>query len=389
MYLFSDARSFTDCINGSTHASREGIIILLPETITKQQNTILTGLLFTGLTLLLLATPVLSREDSTSLQSSQAALGIDGEALTYIDNIEYNTPQRAGETFFGSSASARFFYRPVPQMLFEAGVYGLRRFGDTQFLSLAMPFIRAQFTSEIMMFTMGSLSTFDAHLLPNLLYRQEYRFDPGLEEGMQLDMYGRHVNWELWAAWDSLDLQNQREHFTAGSATSISFSDFSFPLYLTADHTGGMLYTSEVPVQEHFGGASGVEFNIPVHAGVRAVFGQVLFAGSDYRIRTGNGETGQGDGIFAKVGISPGGFDCSLQLFRGHDLEMPLGDPIFESNIPYYALEISRSYTINNHLQALGGWRFETPDVTTLSEWINWPCYRFWLALRGEFMKGF
>jgi hypothetical protein len=333
--------------------------------------------------------PALSHADSASLQLSREMVGIDGEALTYIDNIEYTTAERTGETFFGSSGSVRLFYRPVPQMLFEIGAYGLRRFGDDQFLSLSLPFIRAQFTAEIMTFTMGALSTSDGHLLPDLLYRQEYRFDPGLEEGMQLNMQSRHVNWELWSVWDSLDLPTEREHFSAGNAVTLSMGRFSFPFYLTADHTGGELFNSGEPVQEHFGGATGIGFNFPVEAGVRAVFGQILLAGSDYRIRMGNGETGQGDGIFANVGISPGGFDCSLQLFRGHNLEMPLGDPIFESNIPYYALEISRSYTISNHIEAMGGWRFETPDIITLAQYFSAPRYRFWLALRGEFMKGF
>ena len=353
---------------------KEDIIRILPETLPKQQNTIVTGLPITPLLVgLLFTVPSVSIAESISPQPPRTTLGIDGEVLTYIDNIEYNTPERTGETFFGSSGSARLFYRPIPQMLFEIGAYGLRRFGDTKFLSLAIPFIRAQYITELISFTMGSLSTSDGHLLPDLLYRQEYRFDPGLEEGMQLIMHGPHINWEIWGAWDSLDLSTEREHFTAGSAVSISTTHFSFPLYLTADHTGGELFNSGVPVQEHFGGAAGIGFNFPIDAGIGAVFGQILVAGSDYRIRTADGETSQGDGIFANAGISPGGFDCSLQLFRGHNLDMPLGDPIFQSNLPYYALEISRSYMIDNHFEALGGWRFETPDVTSLSEYFKAP----------------
>ncbi len=370
------------------HGPWEGAIILPPETFPKQQNTIMTALLFTVPVLLALAVPVLSCADSASLRSSLATLGFDGEALTYIDNIEYTTAERTGETFFGGSGSVRLFYRPLPRMLFEIGAYGLRRFGGDRFLSLSMPFVRAQFTSGIMSFAMGSISTSDGHQLPDLLYRQEYRFDPGLEEGIQLAVHGRHVNGEIWGVWDSLDLPTEREHFSAGGAVTISTGCFSFPFYLTADHTGGELFNSGEPVQEHFGAATGIGFDLPVGAGVGAVFGQVLLAGSDYRIRTGNGETGQGDGFFAKAGISPGGFDCSLQLFRGHDLDMPLGDPIFQSNIPYYALELSRSYAIDDHFEALGGWRFETPDITSLSQYFSAPRYRFWLALRGEFMKG-
>jgi hypothetical protein len=367
--------------------SKEKTIINLPRMLRTQQNTILSGLIFIGLGFLP-ALPSSGNADSTSLQSSPAVFGIDGEVLTYIDNIEYTTAERTGETYYGSSGSARLFYRPVPRMLFEIGAYGLRRFGDPQSLSLALPFFRAQYTSDIMTFTMGSLSTADAHFLPDLLYCQEFRFDPGLEEGMQLDLQGKHVHGEIWGVWDSLDSPTEREHFTAGSAVSYSIANYSFPFYLTADHTGGELFNSGAPVEEHFGGATGVDFNYPLPGCIRSVFGEILLAGTDFRIRTGDNITGRGDGIFAKAGISPGGFDCSVQLFRGHNLDMPFGDPIFESNIPYYALEISRSYAVNNHLQALGGWRFETPDITSVAQYFSAPRYRFWLALRGEFWKG-
>jgi hypothetical protein len=359
----------------------------LPRMFRNLQNTILSALVFIG-TALLPAQASAGNADSSSLQSSPATFGIDGEVLTYIDNIEYTTAERTGETYYGSSGSARLFYRPVSRMLFEIGAYGLRRFGDPQSLSLTLPFFRAQYTSDLMTFTMGSLSTADAHFLPDLLYRQELRFDPGLDEGMQLDMRGKHVNWEIWGVWDSLDSPTEREHFTAGSVVSYSIANYSFPFYLTADHTGGELFNSGEAVEEHFGGAAGIDFNYPLSGCIRSVFGEILLAGTDFRKRTGDNVTGRGDGIFAKAGVSPGGFDCSVQLFRGHDLHMPFGDPIFESNIPYYALEISRSYSVNNHLQALGGWRFETPDITSVAQYFSVPRYRFWLALRGEFWKG-
>jgi hypothetical protein len=336
----------------------------------------------------ILAAPGDGGADTASLAASRANFGISGEALTYIDNIEYTDAERTGETYFGSSGSLRLFYRPDPRMLFEIGGYGLRRFGDVQFLSLTRPFVRATFTADSLTFTMGSLSTADAHLLPDLLYCQEFRFDPGMEEGMQLDLHGRNCRWEIWGVWDSLDLSTEREHFTAGSALSWSAGNFSFPLYVTADHTGGELYNSGQPVQEHFGGATGVDYRHPIGGGIGAVFGQLLLAGSDYRIRTGNGETGRGDGVYVKAGIAPGGFDCSLQWFKGRNLLMPFGDPIFSSNIPYYALEISRSYRVANHLSATGGWRFETPDITSVAQYFSAPRYRFWLALRGEFAKG-
>jgi hypothetical protein len=369
--------------------NKEVAVIMVPETPPKQQNTIVTGIFLPAFVSILVALPSISGADSTFLQSPQATLGVDGEVLTYIDNIEYTTPERTGETYFGSSGSARLFYRPVPQMLFEMGAYGLRRFGDPQSVSLALPFLRATFSSDIMTFTMGSLSTAEMHFLPDLLYCQEFRYDPGMEEGMQLDMRGRNIKWEIWGAWDSLDTPNEREHFTAGSALFYSIPNWSFPLYLTVDHTGGELFNSGEPVEEHFGGATGADVTYPLQGSLRQIFGDILLAGSDHRIRVGNFETGTGGGIFLKAGVSPGGFDCSLQWFKGYDLFMPFGDPIFESNIPYWALEISRSYAINSHVRAEGGWRFETPDIVTLAQYFSAPRYRFWLALRGEFMKGF
>ena len=77
---------------------------------------------------------------------------------------------------------------------------------------------------------------------------------------------------------------------------------------------------------------TGVTVDFPLDAGIRRVFGEVLIAGSAYRVRSAGIEAGQGYGIAGKAGISPLGFDCSLQWYKGHDLLMPVGDPVYRTN---------------------------------------------------------
>ena len=327
-----------------------------------------------------------SRGDSTTA----GKLGISGECLGYLDNIEYSMPTRTGETYFGGSARLRLFYEPAPRLFFSAGFYGLRRFGDNDnFFSLARPVFRAQYSTDQLSFMIGDLPVADGHGMPNLLFRQEYRFDPGVQEGLQLDLHLKHFDWEIWGAWDSLDSPEHREHFEAASTATVKAGHFSVPLYLSAEHTGGELYNVGGPVQERFGGAAGVDFRIPLDNGLRAIFAELLLPASFYRIRLGSGETGRGSGVFTKLGVSPGGFDCSLQYFRGNNLFLPLGDPVFQSNLPYYALEISRDCKIDKRLEVTGGWRWESAGATSVQQWLNAPRYRFWIGLRGEFEKFF
>lgn len=359
-----------------------------------KQNTILTYLkmvlIVAGIGIFFLPGFANSEQGDTSRVGK---LGISGECLGYLDNLEYTTHNFVGQTYFGGSTRLRLFYEPAQHLRFSAGFYGLRRFGDNDnFFSIAMPIFRAQYFTDHLSFMIGDLPVAGNHSMPNLVYRQEYQFDPGVQEGLQLDIHLKHFDWEIWGAWDSLLSPAHREHFEAASSAKFKAGCFSFPLYLSADHTGGegeVFSDSVGPVKERFGGATGVEFRFPLDNGLHAVFGELLVPASFYRIRQNGGETGHGAGVFAKLGISPWGFDCSLQYFKGNNLNLPLGDPIFQSNLPVYALEISREYRIDKHIDITGGWRWETPDVSSIQQYFSTPKYRFWIGLRGDFEKLF
>lgn len=323
--------------------------------------------------------------DTLNLQASSGVFGISGETVAFVDDIEYSTRYRTGETMFGASAAFRFFWKPADHLLLSVGAYGLRRFGDERFLARSLPLFRVQYESDRVIFVIGEIVSSDAHRLPDLLYRQEYCFDPGVEEGIQVRLRLPHFSQELWVAWDSLNTPSHREHFTAGSVSIISAAaGFSFPVFITAEHHGGELYTiPDQPVQERFGGATGASVSHVVQSGIRRVFGQLLIAGSAYRLRSEERQSGHGYGVIAKAGISPLGFDCSLLWFKGNNLIMPLGDPVFRSNRPVFSLEIAKTYAANSLFSASGGIRFETADPGT--RYFSNPQYRWWIIMRGGF----
>jgi hypothetical protein len=315
------------------------------------------------------------------------AFGVSGDIRTFLDNIEYSTAYRTGETIFGASAVLRFVYRPSERLRFAVGAYGLRRFGDECFFSRALPVFSAQYASERLSLIIGELVSADAHGLPDVLYRQEYRFDPGIEEGMQVRLRSGHFSEDLWVTWDSLNTPHHREHFTAGSASFFSFGHITFPLFVVADHTGGELYhCAGQPVQEHFGGAAGIAASYPLRSEIGRIFGQIVAAGSTYRVRSGNGEEGGGYGIMGNVGVSPLGFDCSVQWFKGRDFWVPTGDPLYRSDRPVYSLEAARSCAVAGHAVLSGGIRFET-EACSLGGYFKNPMYRFWISLCDGFEK--
>ena len=316
---------------------------------------------------------------------TEGTAGISGEVRAFIDDIEYSTRYRTGETLFGSSAVFRFFYEPAERWQFAAGIYGLRRFGDERFFSKVLPVFRARYVSEKMSFILGELISDDAHGLPDVLYRQEFRFDPGIEEGIQFRAQPGRLSADLWVAWDSLNTPGSREHFTAGCAAVFSFDDVIFPVYIVADHSGGERYEIPgQPVQEHFGGATGLTVTHPLHSALRRVYGQMLVVGSAYRVRSGQGETGRGYGILCKAGISPFGFDCSGQWFKGRELWVTSGDPLFRSERPVYIFETARSFSLNDRVSLSGGIRFET-EGCSFGNYFSNPRYRWWVSMRGGF----
>jgi hypothetical protein len=324
-----------------------------------------------------------------SAAGAEYPAGISGGVRAYCDNIEYSLPDRAGRTLFGASAVVRFFHEPSERTQFAAGVYGLRRFGDEHFLSMALPVFRARYVSERLSFIIGELDSAGAHGLPGVLYRQEYRFDPGIEEGIQIKARAGRFSTDVWVSWDSLNTREHREHFTAGGSSIVSFDNISFPLYLIADHAGGELYdVPGQPVMERAGGAAGVSFVFPLRSAFRRAWGQVLAAGSACRVRSGSGETGSGYGIMCKAGISPFGVDVSARWFRGRDLFVPAGDPLYRSSRPVYALEAARSFSMNERVSFSGGLRFETEGCSFKSYFSN-PRYRWWVSMSSGFERRF
>jgi hypothetical protein len=196
---------------------------------------------------------------------------------------------------------------------------------------------------------------------------------------------------DLWVDWDSLNTPENREHFIAGLVSELSFDKISFPLYIAAGHSGGELYEIPgQPVQDRLGCAAGVAVDWPLNVAFgRRAFGQVLAVGSAYRVRSGQGETGSGDGIMCKAGLAgifPLGFDFSALWFKGRDLWAPSGDPLYRSNRPVYALEAARNYSMNDRVKVSGGIRFETEGCSFKSYFSN-PRYRWWISMRGGFER--
>ena len=133
-----------------------------------------------------------SGADVSTPSAADVTFGVSGDVRTFLDNIEYSTSYQTGETIFGASAAFRFFFEPSVHTRFAFGVYGLRLFGDENFLTRTLPLFRAQYESERVSFILGEIISSDAHGLPDIAYRQEFRFDPGIEEGIQVRVRLKH-----------------------------------------------------------------------------------------------------------------------------------------------------------------------------------------------------
>jgi len=313
-------------------------------------------------------------------EGSSPVLGISGEVLSFVENIEYDNTLRTGETILGASLRTRVVYRPEQRFRFSAGFFGRRNAGDSRFLSSSRALIGAAFFTGNFTFTLGELQTPDNKEFTDILFKSDYRWNPGFFEGLELSWRTRLLSQRTWIHWYALNTPSQREHFALGNYSSITYGVYSVRLSLIADHHGGQLYApAGDPVRENIAGTAGLELNFPFEKIISGIKGMAQVAVSADRDRSLSSGFKNGYGFTGGAAVNTRIADISLNWFKGEQFKTALGNPLYGLSSPYYILEISKSFS-NSLISADGGIRFEFIG-SDLGEYLKNPQHRWWLSL--------
>lgn len=295
------------------------------------------------------------REPAAEHQPFQFSADLQG----YLDNMEYHTELREGQTVFGVSSALRLVYRPSARISASVGAFVRRDFGDPASASAAIPLARLQLDMRAWSLVFGELHDGPGHGLPDALSARERVYTPGFEEGLQVRVHTSHYEQDAWVAWYGINTPDQREHFVAGLRGCGVFGAVSFPFAVTAEHFGGEQFApTDDSVRENAAGEAGVALRVESRA-LGAVGGRCVFMGSWVSARSGEGG-GTGYGGALEAFMTPFGVRTSLLGYYGEGFVCWQGNPLYRSRAPVFAGEVSKTVEFVEECAAMeAGFRAE------------------------------
>jgi hypothetical protein len=189
-------------------------------------------------------------------------LGID--VLGFHKNNEYFNDIADGYTFFGYQLNPKLVYFPAAFVRIEAGAFLWQDFGTTRFHQVRPTFtIKVQKPHYQLLF--GNLQGHVSHRYIEPLYDLEKVIQDPLENGLQF-IWQRDKLWlDAWIDWEKMIYPRDpfREEISGGISAEQRLLEtahgwrLSLPLQFTAQHKGGQIDTSPLPLLTVFNGAAG------------------------------------------------------------------------------------------------------------------------------------
>ncbi|NLD99743.1 MAG: hypothetical protein GX640_07700 [Fibrobacter sp.] len=306
--------------------------------------------------------------------------GINGELMGYVENIEYSNRFRDGQTILGAWLKSRILYKPVKGFSFSAGFFGNRYFGDSCFFTIIRPLLGAQFNTDHFLFAIGEIETPVEYDFPDILFRKEFRFQPGSFEGLSLKAGNSFFEQNNWIQWYALNTPSQREHFAFGNSSRFIVNPVSIFLSAIIDHHGGEQFAPENdPIRENYCSALGADINLFYSGFIKQFHGRILGSFSATRNRSESHHYKNGWGVLGLAEVAFKYLDIGFQVFRGDSLIALLGNPVYQTNKPYYSLIFSKNYK-NRFVEVDGGLNLEVADVEFQNYFKKFQ-HRWWISL--------
>ncbi len=318
--------------------------------------------------------------DST-IELSRKKFFFTGDMLGYINNLEYFNKHRKGILHLGTFGNLRLSYRPDKPFSFSLGIHMRKAYGDKKFFSGVLPLLSVQYNHNNYYLTIGELYSKNQHGLLDAMLREQYLYDPAVEEGFQIRYTGTLFATDVWLSSDLLNSARHREHLGFGNHTTIRPGPFTISCMIYWDHFGGQIYEHPGdPVRDNVTGSGGISYTHAINHKIDALGIELYAIASTTTHDRKNEPFRKGWGGISRLWLSFYDFEASILFYKGHNYETWRGNTIYHTNKPYYHLELKRHLSFGDNLFLEFGFRFDFIE-TAPQDYFDHTEHQIWVQM--------
>ncbi len=281
---------------------------------------------------------VLEKKLKTDLEYNQdIRLGVD--VLGFSKNNEYFNDIADGYTLFGYHLNPKLVYFPSGNIRMEAGVFLWKDFGTTNYNRI-QPTFTIKLQKENYQFLFGNLQGTVNHRYIEPLYDFEKALNDPLENGLQFIWHRDKLWLDAWLDWQKMIYRSDpfQEIIEGGLSMDKRLLEndkgwrVSLPVQFTAQHKGGQIDRSSVPLLTVFNGATGFKLEKKLNG----KFWKALRTENYYLVFKDFSNTKllpytSGSGIYLNAGVDTKVQNIILSYWKGQGFITEQGGRLFQS----------------------------------------------------------
>jgi hypothetical protein len=260
-------------------------------------------------------------------------------AFGFTRNNEYFNDIADGYTLFGYHFNPKLVYFPAEFVRLEAGVFLWQDFGNNRFTQIRPTFtLKVQKKNYALLF--GNLEGNVNHGYIEPLYDFEKVMNDNLETGVQFLLTRERTNLDAYIDWERMIYP--RDPFREEIAGGLTFEHTAWqtengwrlglPIQFTAQHKGGQIDSSNLPLLTVFNGAAG--FNLEKKLPGR--FWQSVYTKNYYVVNKEFSNVpqlafDQGQGLYLNAGVKTKFANVMLSYWQGKNYVAEKGGRLFQS----------------------------------------------------------
>ncbi|MBA9079692.1 hypothetical protein [Rufibacter quisquiliarum] len=281
-------------------------------------------------------------------QTGELQLGLN--ALGYQKNNEYFNDIAEGYTLFGYHLNPRLIYFASPNVRIDVGVQVQKDFGTNKY-SMVQPTFTIRYEKDGKALLFGNLEGNVNHGYIEPLYDFERVITNRLENGLQFLLDKPGVKLDAWMDWQRYirRMDPFQEEIAGGASAelrlyetpvSLDFPEnkpetetyIGLPLQFTAQHRGGQIDDTELPLVTLLNVAAGLVLRRTYNRRVlKALHFQPYVVGWKDFSNEKNLPFTQGGGIYLNAGVDTKYQNVMLSYWRGSGYYAELGGKLFQS----------------------------------------------------------
>lgn len=264
-------------------------------------------------------------------------LGVD--VLAFSKNNEYFNDIADGYTLFGYHLNPKLVYFPATFIRMEAGVFLWKDFGTTNYNRI-QPTFTIKLQKENYQFLFGNLQGTVNHRYIEPLYDFEKALNDPLENGVQFIWHRDKLWLDAWLDWQKMIYRADpfREEINGGLSMDQRLLEnengwrLSLPVQFTAQHKGGQIDRSPLPLVTVFNGATGFK----LEKKLKNKFWKALRTENYYLVFKDFSNTKllpftSGSGIYLNAGVDTRVQNVILSYWKGKGFITEQGGRLFQS----------------------------------------------------------